>query len=168
MVCSQISITRFEDGSRIGRPRSLFRHRPWGHPAACHEWSGGVSWKLRQETTARAGVSPVGKGPVICLQSPQSTGDFRPNRTLTANYARLSGLLLKKHGHWPTSQDESAVDECLRFITRCDSDSLQSSGLRTILQLPFAAFASYTTLPPTNVRTDSVFGKSSAGTVKIS
>src|ERR1700677_3719492 len=79
MVCSQISITRFEDGSRIGRPRSLFLHRPWGHPTACHEWNGGVSWQLRQETTARAGVSPFGKSPVICLQSPQSTGDFRPN-----------------------------------------------------------------------------------------
>jgi len=36
------------------------------------------------------------------------------------------------------------------------------------LQLPVAAFTLYTTLPPTNVRTDTVFGKSSAGTVKIS
>jgi len=37
-----------------------------------------------------------------------------------------------------------------------------------LLQLIFAAFALYTTLPPTNVRTDTVFGNSFAGTVKIS
>jgi hypothetical protein len=37
-----------------------------------------------------------------------------------------------------------------------------------VLQLIFAAFALYATLPPTNARTDSVFGNSSAGTVKIS
>jgi hypothetical protein len=37
-----------------------------------------------------------------------------------------------------------------------------------VRQLRFAVFALYTTLPPTNVRTDTVFGNSSAGTVKIS